>query len=151
MENQESSNPRTSGIFSLIFLIGGIICVSFFAASSLFFLKKGHMPSYYISDAASVSDFSIVDNTMNFKLTGYPNDYTIEFNEPPAIQKTDKLKVELNSNQGYIQVYVNEKLTYDKSSDMTFTEIARNPDTGKVVYSVIKNIKVDSTKKLQSP
>lgn len=139
MEDSNENEIRKIGPVNFIIILLGCCVVAFFAVSSLFFLSSGHKPSYYINNEGTVSEFTIVDNVMNFKLKGYQTKFIIEFNENPDIKQTDTIEIESNNHQGFVQVYVNSKLVYDKLSDLTFTEIT--DDGVNTVSHVIKNIK----------
>lgn len=133
MENKESSTIQSISSLHLSILL---VVVLFLAFSYYQFLS-------HTSQKHIIPEFSIVGNNMIFKMDGYDPEFIIEFNETPIIQKNDKVLVEANKNPSYVQVYINDKLVYDKFSDLTFTMSTGSKEEGTFSSKVIKNIKED--------
>lgn len=159
MENQESEVIAPMGFFNFIIVFMGIAILSLFAISSLFFMAKGVPNSYYVTKY-SVSDFSVTDNVLRFNkenvqefslgenvstfnVKGVSVDYTIEFDEPPVIQKTDKIDLYYNSKAKFVYLYINNELIYNQFSDLTFIMSTGSKEDGTFSSKVIKNIKDD--------
>lgn len=131
MENKESSTIQSISPIHLSILM---VVVLFLAFAYYQFVSN-------TSQKHIIPEFSIVGNNMIFKMDGYDPEFTIEFTETPMIQKNDKVLVEANKNPSYVQVYINDKLVYDKFSDLTFTMSSGSKEEGTFSLKVIKNIK----------
>lgn len=159
MEDKEGHAPESMGIFNFIIVIMGCALIAFFAVSSLFSMGKDVPNSYYVTKY-SVSDFSLTDNIISFhkenvqdfvlgenvitfNMKGVSVDYTIEFDEPPIIQKTDKIDLYYNRKEKNVYLYINDKMAYNEFSNLTFTMKKGNKEDGSFASKVIKNIKTD--------
>lgn len=141
MNNKDGEAKERMGPVNFIFTLFGGLIVLLFAGSSLFFIKQGHMPSYYIFDKSTVSEFSIDGSVMYFNEKDNTAEFKIEFNEPPKIKKTDKIDVYYNYKRGLVYIYINEEIAYDKFSDLALTETILDEKTGLFVSRGVKNIK----------
>lgn len=141
MNNKNGENKERMGPVNFILTLFGALILLLFAASSLFFIKQGHMPSYYMFDKRTVSEFSIDGTVMHFKVKDNQADFKIEFNEPPNIKKTDKIDVYYNYKQGVFFININEKIAYNTTSDLKLTETILDKKTGLFISRGLQNIK----------
>lgn len=133
MENKESSSIQSISPLHLSILLVVVLFLAFLYYQFVSNTSQKHI----------IPEFSIVGDSMIFKMDGYSPEFTIEFNETPMIQKSDKVLVEANKNPSYVQVYINDKLVYDKFSDLTFIMSTGSKEEGTFSSKVIKNIKDD--------
>lgn len=94
-------------------------------------------------DKSTIDEYEQVENVLNFKMTGYKNEYQLVFKKSPNIEPNSSLKMSYISDPGYVELYINDQLAYGKDDDVVFKEIYRNNKDGSISKeTVISNKKI---------